>query len=134
MKSAELRAKTVPTEQADNWLQSIRAEQVESLSAAFSHQALKRRADLSVAFTVGVLLGLAGHALAFFSLIYSVYALGLVSTVGVVVSLVYIRASVRAFLASTEYQRRASSSIRIVHDDVPIENPKIETASPPPPN
>src|SRR5258706_7652801 len=111
MKSAELRAKTAPPEQAHNWLQSIREEQGESLSAAFSHRALKRRAEIAIAFTSGILLGLAGQVLSFFSLVYSVYALGLVSTVGVVVSLVYIRASIRAFLASTEYQKRASSSI-----------------------
>lgn len=135
MKSVELRAKTAPPGQVDNWLQSIRDEQAESLSAAFSHRVIRRRAELSVAFTAGVLLGLAGQALSFFSIAYSVYALGLVSTVGVVVSLVYMRASIRSFLASTEYQKRASSAIRIVPgDDDPIAEPKVETATPPPPN
>src|SRR6185369_7394172 len=137
MKSASLQAKTAPGDQADNWLQSIRDEQGQSLRAAFSHGQLKRRTELAIAFTAGAVIGIFLLVLAFvsaISVVHSVYALGLVSTVGVVVSLVFMRAAVRAFLESTEYQKRASSSIVIVQNDDPIESPKPETATPAPPN
>jgi len=134
MKSGEMKGRPVGAENENLWLQDIRADQGRKLEAAFSHRALKRKTEIVVAFTAGLLLSLCAQTLTFISVMYSIYALGLVSTVGVVVSLFYIRASVRAFLASTEYQRAASSSIRIVPGpDAPAEINAAAAVAPPPP-
>jgi hypothetical protein len=132
MKSLELKPRVVPDKKADAWLQDIRERQGQSLDAVSLHGRLKRRFEISSAFTFGVLLGVAGHLLSLFSVIYAWYALGIVSTIGVVVSLVYLRLSSRAFLESTVFIRAASSTIKIVADDEspPPKAPEPETNRP----
>lgn len=124
MKSRDLRATEATKKQSEVWLSDMQEKTRDGLDAAFRGQRLKKRADLSIAFALGLLLATLAHLVSIVSVLYATWTLGIVTTIGVLVSLAYMRAAARAIESGNSYIRAASSTIKIVADeDLPIEKP-----------